>query len=316
MDNESGVPILDFQSSGITLEEGSEGWKEMSKKVREAFESHGMFLLRCDEIPKELQNGMFTGIKSLFDLPEETKSKFTGKRVYRGYSSKSPALPNSQTFGIDDTFDPNETQSFTNLMWPEGNPNFCEALISFSSEARELSSIILKMVVEGFGLPAKYFLEVEELCKGNDTRLTKYPLPKETNDFAVTFVPHTDRSSLTFISENEIQGLQLLQKSGNWVNVNVPPNGFIVMVGDILQAWSNGRFEAPIHRVAIKGNKDRYVFILFSFPKEETFIKVPTELVDEEDHPLRYKIFSYEDYINFIKTVGTKLGALEEFVGI
>ncbi|XP_058783045.1 2-oxoglutarate-dependent dioxygenase AOP3-like [Vicia villosa] len=316
MDTESGVPILDFRkSTGITLEEGGQGWKEMIKKVREAFESHSMFLLRCDEIPKELQNEMFANIKSLFDLPEETKTKFTGKRVYRGYTSKSVALPNSQTFGIDDTFDPNETRSFTKLMWPEGNPNFREALLSFSSEARKISSFILKMVVEGFGLPENYISEVEELCRGNDTRLTKYPLPKETTDSAITFVPHTDKFNLTFISENEVQGLQLLQKSGNWVNVNVPSNGFVVMVGEMLQVWSNGRFKAPIHRVAIRGNKDRYVFILFSLLKEETFIKVPPELVDE-DHPLRYKTFMYEDFINFIKTVGTKLGAFEDFAGI
>lgn len=125
MDSESGVPILDFRKiNGISLEEESEEWKEMGKKVKETFESHGMFLLRCDEISKELQTEMFTSIKYLFDLPEETKSKFTGKRVYRGYSSNDVALPNSQTFGIDDTFYPNETRSFTNLMWPEGNPNF------------------------------------------------------------------------------------------------------------------------------------------------------------------------------------------------
>ncbi|XP_058782200.1 deoxypodophyllotoxin synthase-like [Vicia villosa] len=211
MDTESGVPILDFRkSTGITLEERGQGWKEMSKKVREAFESHGMFLLRCDEIPKELQNEMFAGIKSLFDLPEETKTMFTGKRVYRGYSSKSAALPNSQTFGMDDTFDPNETRSFTELIWPEGNPNFCEALLSFSSEARKLSSFILKMAVEGFGLLENYISEVEELYRGNDTQITKYLIPKETTDPAITFVPHTDKSSLTFISENEIQGLQLL----------------------------------------------------------------------------------------------------------
>ncbi|XP_058785768.1 probable 2-oxoglutarate-dependent dioxygenase AOP1.2 isoform X2 [Vicia villosa] len=237
-----------------------------------------------------------------------TKTKSIGKRAYRGYSSKNPTLPNSQTFGIDDTFDPNEARSFTNLMWPEGNPNFC-------SQARELSSCILKMIMEGFGLLENYISEIKELCRGNDTRLTKYPLPKETNDSVITFVPHTDKSNLTIISQNEVQGLQLLQKSGNWVNLNVPPNGFAVMVGDILQAWSNGRFKAPIHRVAIRGNKDRYVFILFSFPREETFIKVPSELVDE-DHPLRYKTFTYEDFINFIKTVGTKLGALDDFAGI
>ncbi|CAL5205059.1 unnamed protein product [Lathyrus oleraceus] len=317
MDIESGIPILDFRkSSGVTLEEGSEGWKEMSKKVREAFESHGAFLLRCDEIPNDLQKKMFTYMKSLFELPEETKLKFTGSRLARGYLGKSPSIPHSQSFGVEDAFKPNTTQNFTNLMWPEGNPTFNETLFSFTSKARELNSLILKMIVEGFGLPEKYTLEVEELSSDTDSRLTRYQLPEENKDSTVTFVPHTDKGSLTLICENEIQGLQVLQKSGNWVNVNVPSNGFIVIVGDMLQTWSNGRFKAPMHRVVLKGDKERFVFVLFSVPKEDTLIKVPSELVDEEDHPLRYKPFKYEEFMNFIKEVGTKEGALEEFAGL
>lgn len=71
-----------------------------------------------------------------------------------------------------------------------------------------------------------------------------------------------------------------------------------------------------MHRVVLKGDKERFVFVLFSVPKEDTLIKVPSELVDEEDHPLRYKPFKYEEFMNFIKEVGTKEGALEEFAGL
>jgi len=125
MGSEIEIPILDFRrSSGVTLEEGSEGWKEMSKKVREAFESHGCFFLKCDEIPNELREKMFTGMKSLFDLPEETKQKFSNPGAYRGYTANSHVIPHCQSFGIDDALKPDTAQGFTNLMWPEGNPTF------------------------------------------------------------------------------------------------------------------------------------------------------------------------------------------------
>jgi len=122
---ESEIPILDFRRSrGVTLEDGSEGWKEMSKKVREAFESHGCFLLRCDEIPNELREEMFTGMKLLFDLPEETKQKFTSPKAYRGYTPTSKKSPHWESFRIDDALKPDTAQNFTNLMWPEGNSTF------------------------------------------------------------------------------------------------------------------------------------------------------------------------------------------------
>ncbi|CAI8600439.1 unnamed protein product [Vicia faba] len=140
-------------------------------------------------------------------------------------------------------------------MWSKGNPNFCETLSSLISKTRELSLFILKMVVEGFGLPEK--------------------------------------GTMAIIFHNEVQGLQVLTKSGNWANVNIPPNGFIVLVGGMLKAWSNGRIQAPKHRVVTRGDKERLSFILFAVPNQETLIKVPSELVNE-DHPLRYKPFKYE----------------------
>lgn len=110
-----------------------------------------------------------------------------------------------------------------------------EALSSMYSKTRELSSLILKMVVEGFDLPQHYNLDVEELGSTNDTRLTRYQHPEEKKDTEIAFVPHTDMGTITFICENEVQGLQVLSKTGNWVDVNIPPNGFVVICGDALK---------------------------------------------------------------------------------
>lgn len=95
------------------------------------------------------------------------------------------------------------------------------------------------MAVEGFGLPEKYILEVEELNSNANSRMTKYQLPENNEDSAITCVPHTDKGTITFLCEDEVPGLQVLQKSGNWTDVKFPPNSFIVIVGDMLQVIYN-----------------------------------------------------------------------------
>ncbi|MFQ6641794.1 hypothetical protein Gotur_016248 [Gossypium turneri] len=36
------------------------------------------------------------------------------------------------------------------------------------------------------------------------------------------------------------------------------PNSFIVLIGESLSVWLNGRLPSPSHRVMMKGNEDRY----------------------------------------------------------
>ncbi|CAK8569245.1 unnamed protein product [Lathyrus sativus] len=315
MGGEIEIPILDFNSSdGVKLEEG-DGWKEMSKKVREAFESHGCFLIRCDDISNDLHDKFFLGMKSLFDLPEETKKKFTSSRAYRGYTTKNNVIPYSESFGIDNDVNPDTAhQDFIDLMWPQGNSSFGAVLSSYTSKVRELSSLILKMVVEAFELPQHYNLDVEELNCYNDARMTRYSTSKETKGSNIGLVAHTDKGTISFICDNGVQGLQLLPKIGNWVDINIPPNGFVVVAGDILQAWSNRRLEAATHRVVAR-DEQRFAFVFFAVPREGMIITGPSELVDDEN-PLRYRPFVYDDYVNYQHSTGTQESPLDKFAGL
>ncbi|XP_058780871.1 probable 2-oxoglutarate-dependent dioxygenase AOP1 [Vicia villosa] len=317
MGSENEVPILDFSESiRVKLAEGGEGWKEMSKKVKEAFESHGCFLIRCDDISNDLHDEFFANVKSLFDLPEETKKKFYSPRAYRGYTAKTRVIPYSESFGIDNDRNPETAlQDFIHLMWPEGNPTLNAALSSYTSKARELSSLILKLVVEAFELPQHYNLDVEELNRYNDARMTKYSTSEETKGSDIGLVTHTDKGTISFISDNGVQGLQLLPKTGNWVDVNIPTNGFVVVVGDILQAWTNGRLEAATHRVVAK-DEVRYAFVFFAVPREGIIIDGPSELVDDENYPRRYRPFNYDEYVHYQHSTGTQESPLEKFAGI
>ncbi|TKY74685.1 2-oxoglutarate-dependent dioxygenase AOP1 [Spatholobus suberectus] len=156
----------------------------------------------------------------------------------------------------------------------------------------ELCFLVLKMIVEGYGLPQHYISDVETRKSSSYLRSIKYKVLKSNIDSEIALLLHTDESALTILCQNEVQGVQVLSKTGKWILLKIPQNGFVVTIGDILKAWSNGRLHAVTHNVVMSGNKERYSFGFFAMPKEEMYIEVPCELVDGNIHPLRYRPFN------------------------
>ncbi|KAJ7958722.1 2-oxoglutarate-dependent dioxygenase [Quillaja saponaria] len=171
---------------------------------------------------------MLMALKKLFDLPEETKQRHTSPTPYSSYEGKHGLSSLRESFGIDYAAQPDVTLAFTNLMWPQGNQSFCETLRSMSSKILELNFLIMKMILESFGVEKQYDTQVEDMT--SHFRMMKYRVPpviapsnNETGtDTAVGLFPHTDKSRLTILFQNEVQGLHVLSKEGNWIQVNVP----------------------------------------------------------------------------------------------
>lgn len=103
-----------------------------------------------------------------------------------------------------------------------------------SREMLELNFLLLKMIVEGLGLPKRYNSDAEKMKSSSNLRLMKYRVPSG-QDLEPGLVPHTDKSALTILCQNDVRGLQVLTKQGNWVQLNPPQYGFIVFVGDVLK---------------------------------------------------------------------------------
>jgi len=120
------LPCLDFGKGGMTLEAGSEEWKEMSMKVREACESYGCFILKYDDMSiKGVREFIFKDLKPLFELPEETKQKHKHSTPFNSYTNMTLGNLSYQTFGINQV----TIDNFTNIMWPQGNPSFWYTLL-------------------------------------------------------------------------------------------------------------------------------------------------------------------------------------------
>ncbi|PON57954.1 Non-heme dioxygenase N-terminal domain containing protein [Parasponia andersonii] len=121
------IPVLNLPKEGLMGLISEEYWKDISKKMREACEKQGCFVLKCEEIlggSTGTHEETFMAAKALFDLPEETKRKHRSVKPYRSYDGNCPVIPLSESFGIDNGGSLQAVQAFTSLMWPQGNNSF------------------------------------------------------------------------------------------------------------------------------------------------------------------------------------------------
>jgi isopenicillin N synthase-like dioxygenase len=82
--------------------------------------------------------------------------------------------------------------------------------------------------------------------------------------------PHTDIDFLAILPYATEKGLQV-ELNGEWLNVVVPEDAFIVNVGDMLENLTNGLFVSARHRiVATAPDKDRFSMVLFVHPTDDT----------------------------------------------
>ncbi|OUZ99650.1 Oxoglutarate/iron-dependent dioxygenase [Macleaya cordata] len=308
---ESGIPCLDFSRDPKDLEEGSEGWKNLCKEVREACEEYGCFQVVYNKVPVELHEEMFKVMKDLFDLPDETKEKNFSSKPYFGYIGKSDEVPLFESLGIHNAPELDQAQAFTDLMWPDGNPTFCKTVNCMSKMMLELERIIRKMVFESYGVESYYDSMIEN--SESIVRVMKYKPAPCGDDSAVGLLAHTDKNMITVLYQ-DLQGLEVLTKEGQWLQLAPRQGTFSILAGDTLKAWSNGRVHAGKHRVMMRGEKERYSYALFATLKEGAVVEVPKELVDK-DHPLLFRNFNYMDYVRYFYANYHLENAIETYAG-
>jgi isopenicillin N synthase-like dioxygenase len=295
------IPIFDLSSKNLNPSSGS--YVAACKNVQQALEEYGFFMAYYENVSSELDRQVFDALEELFELPLETKTRNTSELVFYGYVGKLPHAPLHESMGIPDATTSDAVQSFTNLMWPSGNKRFSESMKSYVKLVSELEQTVDKMVFQSYGADKHYESHVRSTTYLLRTIKYSAPDPNNQSNNVGTNV-HTDKSFLSILHQNQVNGLQIQLRNGEWFSVDVPPASFVVMAGDAYEAWSNGRIFAAKHQVLMDGDKPRYCLALFSFNHGIT--GVPEELVDSE-HPLQFKPFDNFEMARFYLSGATSM---------
>ncbi|PON89432.1 Oxoglutarate/iron-dependent dioxygenase [Trema orientale] len=286
------IPIIDFTDEN--LKPGSDSWVLACNQIRHALEEYGCFEAVYDKVPLELYKSIFSAAEELFDLPIQTKQQKISDRPGCGYVGQIPIIPLYESMEVDNPTTFQSVEHFTNTMWPNGNDSFREGVHSFSKPVVELYDLATRMVFDSFGIGRLHNSNMESTSYG--LRLFKFRT-RQTNDTEVGVPTHTDKTFITILKQNQVDGLQIRTKDDQYIDVKPSFSSFMFIAGDALMAWTNGKIRACEHRVIAKeGKPARYSIGLFSFVNG--VMHAPEELVNDE-WPLQYKPFDHFNFLRF-----------------
>ena len=86
------------------------------------------------------------------------------------------------------------------------------------------------MVFESYG--AEKYLDSHFNSAAYLLRIAKYRVPHK-DEGTLGGLPHTDKNFLTVLHQNDVDGLEIQTKDGDWISYKSSPNSFIVMAGEL-----------------------------------------------------------------------------------
>ncbi|KAG8368303.1 hypothetical protein BUALT_Bualt15G0031600 [Buddleja alternifolia] len=96
--------------------------------------------------------------------------------------------------------------------------------------------------------------------------------------------------------QHDVGGLEVKRKGDEeWISVKPTPGAYIVNVGDLIQIWSNDKYESVEHRVKTNSKKERYSIAFFLNPSHYIWVE-PLEEFNDEENPTKHKGYRWGKY--------------------
>ena len=277
------VPIVDV----APLFDGSNSAaRAVAAEIRRASIEVGFFYVRGHNVPLDLMRAMLMGAKYFFALPEERKRTIQVNNAHRGYvpfaqttlgRATKPDLKESLNFAFP--FKPGDPYLADGKpligpnQWPAGEPVLQRIAEDYYAGVFELGQKLLEGFALALGIDRGFFRELyrHPLVRA---RLVHYP-PQQAGDNEGQFgaAPHTDWGCITVLWQDDVGGLQVRNRSGQWIDAPPIEGTFVINIGDMLERWSNDLFVSTPHRVVNSSGRERYSIPIFYDPDFETVVE-------------------------------------------
>lgn len=106
----------------------------------------------------------------------------------------------------------------------------------------ELDQTVRRMILESLGVES--YMEEHMGSTNYLLRVMKYKGP-QTTETKLGLNAHTDKNIVTILYQNQVEGLEVQTKDGQWISVKPSPDSFIVMIGDSLYVSTLKLYNVP-----------------------------------------------------------------------
>ncbi|KAL5562499.1 hypothetical protein UlMin_032246 [Ulmus minor] len=300
-----GIPLIDLSAiNSIDSEPDQAAIDELVREIGSACKEWGFFQVINHGVPLEKRWKIELAARKFFAQPLEEKRKVRRDEVkvlgYYDAETTKNVRDWKEVFDFtveDPTFVPAsflpEDKEVTkwNNQWPENPAELREACEEYAQEVQKVSNKLMQLIALSLGLPADRFSGFFK-DQTSFVRLNHYP-PCPIPDVALGVTRHKDAGALTVVTQDDVGGLEVKRKcDGEWVLVKPTPNTYIINVGDIIQVWSNERYESVEHRAIVNSEKERFSIPFFLNPAHYTMVK-PLEELTNEQNPAKYRAYNW-----------------------
>jgi len=281
---------------------------ETLRQIRTAFEDVGYFYAAHFGPSQASVDAVFDQARRFHSLPDDHKRSAlqTTAGSQRGWiplgtepAYEAGTVARCESFDLAMELPTESSTEFGGLganLWPANLPGFQDTVYGWYLAARAAARQLFVAFAEMYDLAPTTFADYESERSSSMMRLLRYPPNQgDTADNIVGISAHTDYEAFTLMSQTA-PGLELLTRSGTWIEPPVLQDRFIVIVGDMLERLTNGQLRATRHRV-IDTDWERLSLILFNAFDADAVIAPLTEFVTDEN-PVRYAPTTQVAHIN------------------
>ena len=157
-------------------------------------------------------------------------------------------------------------------VWPAGMPSLKSGVYPYFEAASVCAEDLLRGFALGAGLDAEHFIRFRDRPVSRGSLQYYPPQPDGAGEDQFGVAPHTDFGVLTVLCQDEIGGLEIQRRNGEWVAMPPIPGTLVVNIGDLLERWSNRRYHSTMHRVINASGRERLSLVLAYDPNFETLV--------------------------------------------
>jgi len=305
---EAGIPSIDlndFISGDIKRKE------KFVQELGYAYEEIGFVAVKGHLLSDETSKNLYQQVETFFNLPLAKKASFenpeiAGQRGYIGFGKEHAKgrsvgdLKEFWHFGqeVEDN-DPIKSEYPENIFVPE-MPHFNLYGMKAYKELEATGKYMLRAIALYLGLDEFYF---DAKIKNGNSILRPIHYPPITNEpeSAVRAAEHEDINLITLLMGASAEGLEVLNKQGEWVGITALPEQLVINVGDMLQRLTNNKLKSTTHRVVNppreKWGSSRFSMPFFLHPRSEMRLDCLESCVTSS-YQLHYEPISAGEYLN------------------
>ncbi len=289
--------------------------------LKRAFTDIGFVIIKGHDVDAELQKRAYKNVDAFFKMPVEKKRTFhrTGTGGERGYtafgtehSKDNPVGDLKEFFQYGPTVPndhPMKSVYCENVSVAE-IPGFDETQTELFRKLNALGMDMLRAIAVILEQDEEYFSEKVRYGNSKLRAIHYPPLRGDEKPGAVRSAEHEDINLITLLIGASSPGLQVKNRSGEWIPIQTKESEIVVNVGDMLQRLTNYKLKSTTHRVVnppqALATTNRYSMPFFLHPVSDMSLEALQSCVSPEN-PAKDPVTTAGEYLNErLRQIGLK----------